>query len=340
MDQLDKTHRLGISIISLCCSLIFAVGVGFLFYRSEATPISFRVLGDPRPLAGASTAFRISAWNSKLRTALPVQISRATLRSVTGAGGAEGQVQPSLPELGALLRFPNLDLPPGEALLELELAAEGQGPRLLSVPLHLTDAGLRPDRWLRPAQAHELALEDRPLWLRPPGGVVLGDRQSPFLLRLPQAPTKETLYWSLDESAPQALPLEQGLGRLQLEINRPLHQLRLASNPQLAGAAHRAWMVAVEGYLRGEREVPPPLDGYQCGFGIWLDADGRGRYGTRPAFQSIQALHQRVHALVVVLCELRGQGRGLEVSAGLEELRGLQAAVLEQLKTLVQANPA
>ncbi|WP_295434652.1 EAL domain-containing protein [uncultured Thiodictyon sp.] len=107
-----------------------------------------------------------------------------------------------------------------------------------------------------------------------------------------------------------------------------------------AGAAHRAWMVAVEGYLRGEREVPPPLDGYQCGFGIWLDADGRGRYGTRPAFQSIQALHQRVHALVVVLCELRGQGRGLEVSAGLEELRGLQAAVLEQLKTLVQANPA
>jgi hypothetical protein len=237
MDQLDKTHRLGISVIVLCCSLIFAVGVGFLFYRSDSPPISFRVLGDPRPLAGASTAFRISAWNSKLRSTLPVQVSRATLRSPAGAAGVEGQIQPSLPELGTLLRFSLLDLPPGEALLELELATEGQDPRLLSLPLRLMDAGLRPDRWLRAAQAHELALEDRPLWLRPPGGVILGDRSSPVLLRLLEAAPKETLYWSLDESAPQALPLEQGLGLLKLEINRPLHQLRLAFDPGLANAA-------------------------------------------------------------------------------------------------------
>jgi len=106
-----------------------------------------------------------------------------------------------------------------------------------------------------------------------------------------------------------------------------------------AGAAYRAWMAAVEGYLTGARDAPPPLDDPQSCFGIWLDADGPGRHGARPAFQSIEALHQRVHALAVALCELRAQGRNLEAVGGLGELRELRDAVLEQLKTLVQVTP-
>ena len=105
-----------------------------------------------------------------------------------------------------------------------------------------------------------------------------------------------------------------------------------------AGAAHRAWIAAVEGHLKGERDTPPPLDAHQCSFGILLDADVQGRHGTRPAFQAIEPLHQRVHALAIALCELRAQGRNLEALAGLGELRVLRDAVLEQLKTLVQTN--
>ncbi|WP_295444032.1 EAL domain-containing protein [uncultured Thiodictyon sp.] len=100
-----------------------------------------------------------------------------------------------------------------------------------------------------------------------------------------------------------------------------------------AGAALRAWIAAVEGYLMGERDAPPPLDDQQCAFGLWLDTDGRSRQGARPAFQAIDALHQRVHALAVALCDLRAQCRNSQALAGLAELRGLRDAVLEQLKT-------
>ena len=100
-----------------------------------------------------------------------------------------------------------------------------------------------------------------------------------------------------------------------------------------AGAAHRAWMTAVEGYLKGERDTAPPLDGHESCFGPWLDADGRAW----PALQAIEPLQRRVHALAVELCDLRAQGRKPQALAGLGELHRLHDAILEQLETLVQA---
>jgi diguanylate cyclase (GGDEF)-like protein/PAS domain S-box-containing protein len=105
------------------------------------------------------------------------------------------------------------------------------------------------------------------------------------------------------------------------------------------GAAHRAWIAAMEGYLRGEREAPPPLDEHRCGFGVWLDAAGRGRPDAWSGLQVIDASHQRAHALAVALCQLRAQGREPEALTRLGELRDLRDAVLERLQTLVQVNP-
>jgi diguanylate cyclase (GGDEF)-like protein/PAS domain S-box-containing protein len=104
-----------------------------------------------------------------------------------------------------------------------------------------------------------------------------------------------------------------------------------------AGAAHRAWVTAVEGYLTGERDAPPSLEDQRNGFGLWFDAVSHGRQGARPAFQGIDALHQRVLALAGELCERRAQGRNAQALAGLGELRGLRDAVLEQLRALEQA---
>jgi len=47
-------------------------------------------------------------------------------------------------------------------------------------------------------------------------------------------------------------------------------------------------------------------------------------------------LHRQVHALAAELCELQAQGRSPEALAKLGELHGLQDALLEQLKALVQ----
>ncbi|WP_295413522.1 EAL domain-containing protein, partial [uncultured Thiodictyon sp.] len=105
-----------------------------------------------------------------------------------------------------------------------------------------------------------------------------------------------------------------------------------------ASAAHRAWVAAVESYLRGKRTTPPPLAPDQCRFGRWLQADGGRRYGAQSPFQAIDPLHRQAHALAAQLCTRHAAGRDLEALARLDELHALRAAVLEQLKTLVQAN--
>jgi hypothetical protein len=102
-----------------------------------------------------------------------------------------------------------------------------------------------------------------------------------------------------------------------------------------ASVEHRAWIITMEKYLKGEREAPPPLNIHQCRFGQWLTTVGLARFGVQPNFQAIELLHRQVHALAAELCELHAQGRNQEALARLGELHGLRDALLEQL-TLAQ----
>ena len=100
---------------------------------------------------------------------------------------------------------------------------------------------------------------------------------------------------------------------------------------------HRAWILAMEKYLKGEREVIPPLDIHQCRFGEWLTTDGLARFGAESNFQTIDLLHRQVHSLAAELCKLFVQGRRPEALARLEELLGLRDALLEQLRLAQQS---
>ncbi|MGZ8222980.1 MAG: EAL domain-containing protein [Methylobacter sp.] len=115
---------------------------------------------------------------------------------------------------------------------------------------------------------------------------------------------------------------------------------RLVSRDNLsvlhAAVEHRAWIAAIEDYLKGELEAPPPLDPRQCRFGLWLDADGLTPYGLHQAFEVIESLHRQIHARAAELCELRHCGRNLEALSSLSELYELRDALLEQLDTLAQ----
>jgi diguanylate cyclase (GGDEF)-like protein/PAS domain S-box-containing protein len=102
-----------------------------------------------------------------------------------------------------------------------------------------------------------------------------------------------------------------------------------------ARVEHRAWTVAIEAFLTGERAVRPRLD-HQCHFDKWLDVESMSRDGAQPAFQTINLLHRQVHALAAELCELQAQGRNSEVLARLGELRGLRDTLHEQMKALLQ----
>lgn len=99
---------------------------------------------------------------------------------------------------------------------------------------------------------------------------------------------------------------------------------------------HRAWILNMEEYIKGERAALPPLDRHQCRFGMWLDAKGLSRYGALPSFETIELLHQRVHVLGAELLELLTQDRIPEALARLAELHDLRDALLKQLMTLVE----
>ena len=102
-----------------------------------------------------------------------------------------------------------------------------------------------------------------------------------------------------------------------------------------AGVEHRAWVLAIGEYLRGERQAPPGLASGQCHFGQWLQGEGLSRHGTAPVFAEIEALHQRSHDLAAHLCALKAQGRAEEAQLGLAELQGQRETLFAYLKTLV-----
>ncbi|BCO28597.1 hypothetical protein MIZ03_3506 [Rhodoferax lithotrophicus] len=105
-----------------------------------------------------------------------------------------------------------------------------------------------------------------------------------------------------------------------------------------ASAEHRSWVLAMEGFLRGEREAPPPLDKHQCRFCRWMNTEGRTRHGAQPDFQVITHLHQQVHVLANELLQLQAEGDTAQALARLGELHTLRDHLLAKL-TQLPPNP-
>jgi diguanylate cyclase (GGDEF)-like protein/PAS domain S-box-containing protein len=101
-----------------------------------------------------------------------------------------------------------------------------------------------------------------------------------------------------------------------------------------AGVEHRAWVTAIENYLKGVGGQPPP-DHQPCRFGAWLDTTGHERRGAHAAFQAIAQLHRQMHALALALCGLHDAGQASEALTRVNELHDLRDSLLEQLKALV-----
>lgn len=109
-----------------------------------------------------------------------------------------------------------------------------------------------------------------------------------------------------------------------------------ANRPILfAEVEHRAWVAAITAFLKGGREISPPLDPHQCRFGLWLDTDGIAHHKTQPAFQAVITLHRQVHTLSAKLLTLHAQGKNAEALTQLDELHELRDELLEQLKLLL-----
>jgi hypothetical protein len=103
-----------------------------------------------------------------------------------------------------------------------------------------------------------------------------------------------------------------------------------------AGVEHRVWITAIEDFLRGQRDTPPPLDVHRCRFGKWLDVENLANHSAQSVFQAIEQIHQQVHALAAVLVDLQSQGSTPEALARLDELFGLREVLLGQLMVLTK----
>jgi diguanylate cyclase (GGDEF)-like protein/PAS domain S-box-containing protein len=105
-----------------------------------------------------------------------------------------------------------------------------------------------------------------------------------------------------------------------------------------AGVDHRAWIAAIDAFLKGERHAAPAIDQSTCRFCAWLEVESAAGRGGLPALQAIHAIHGQIHGLAVALLDLKAQGWNAKGVASLGELHGLQAALLSQLEIPMQTS--
>ncbi len=98
---------------------------------------------------------------------------------------------------------------------------------------------------------------------------------------------------------------------------------------QDAGDEHRAWIAAVEAFVRGESENAPHQTRHQCHLGAWLDAEGQAGRNSQPAFQALVAAHLRIHAFAAGLVKLQAQDK---IDEGLGQLHGMLDKLLDALQ--------
>jgi len=101
-----------------------------------------------------------------------------------------------------------------------------------------------------------------------------------------------------------------------------------------ASVEHRAWVKAMENFLRDEREAPPQLDHEQCHFCSWMRGQGLGSHGTHPSFDTIDSLHRAAHGLAAELCAQKALHQDDLALARLGELQALGEDLLRRVKEL------
>ena len=98
---------------------------------------------------------------------------------------------------------------------------------------------------------------------------------------------------------------------------------------------HRAWVLALGRYLRGEQDLLPPQDQQQCRFGHWLHHEGMQHYASHPVMPVMLQLHQQIHAEATRLLDLYVAGDHQGARDGLHVVENLRDRLLEQLNLLL-----
>jgi hypothetical protein len=99
-----------------------------------------------------------------------------------------------------------------------------------------------------------------------------------------------------------------------------------------AAVEHRCWIAEIEAFVKNERHVPPRLSIEHCRFSARMAAMRLGDRRESPEFQRLDDLHRQIHTLAVDIVKSRDRDRTPEPWSRLDELRHLNAALLNQLE--------
>jgi diguanylate cyclase (GGDEF)-like protein/PAS domain S-box-containing protein len=105
----------------------------------------------------------------------------------------------------------------------------------------------------------------------------------------------------------------------------------------LASISHRAWMRALENYLRLRAVKPPPMRHRDCAFGHWLKRVKQARYGGSAGCAALVALHGDIHRTADHLYALRLDGQQEPALVGLDRLKGESDALISHIEGLLAA---
>ena len=145
-------------------------------------------------------------------------------------------------------------------------------------------------------------------------------------------------YVIAEPMPPEAIPewIHTWTAPVQWKNKRRLNQDQL---PRLyAEVEHRAWVAAIELYIKGKRRVAPALDPRSCHFGLWLASELDKDKIQEKNLALITQLHEEVHNIANKLCLHFEEGNARELEITLEILYRLRDQLVMEMKSLRDSN--
>ncbi len=102
-----------------------------------------------------------------------------------------------------------------------------------------------------------------------------------------------------------------------------------------AWVEHRAWIIKVVSFIRGEEDTPPQMHPEQCRVGQWLTAEARLPKEQHLAIAALGPYHSEIHELASELIRLKRDGQRDAAMARLSELDRLRERFLARLLAML-----
>ena len=118
----------------------------------------------------------------------------------------------------------------------------------------------------------------------------------------------------------------------------------LAIDLSLAKAQHELWNVKLSFFIEEENEELPPaslVDYRSCYFGKWLYSKGLSEYGSLPEMETLEKVHQELHAIAKQVVELKLAGNVAAAKRELMKLEPISKKIISLIDSIeVQIKPA